>query len=486
MYRDLRGRERSAGTFKSQREANRAWQRAESELLAGRIGDPRRGRKTVREYVLPNEAREWITQLHHQLDVNPPTIVKCKVVLDAIFTTAFNDQVVFIHPGKGVKTPPVATQPRRIITAVQYQRVHDALPDDTMRLLVETSIESGLRWGEITELRVRDLDLHSGVLTVSRTVVELTGRHRPDGVRFIVKAYPKDKEWRRLGLAPHLVTHLTKHIHDHKLGMDDLLFAMPVIAGPRRHVVPEALPDPLTLGWTEANERGHRYRHGTTSAYGPGRCRCRHCKDAVASYRAARRAAGKDPSRRPRPPATDPDRHISRGWFRNTVWLKAVGTAELGFHITPHGLRHAHASWLLAGGADIQVVKERLGHASITTTEKYLHTMPTADQVALDALTPSVAPAGSQPKAPSTIATRNFKNCAGGRTVPVILRLAALAVAEMITRNRVVDTTRKRRTGQPRDAVWIRCAHADAEQLRVEQPCRRRPGLARFCGRGPG
>jgi integrase len=46
-----------------------------------------------------------------------------------------------------------------IITAAQYQLVRDALPDDVMRLLVETDIESGLRWGELTELRVRDLDL---------------------------------------------------------------------------------------------------------------------------------------------------------------------------------------------------------------------------------------------------------------------------------------------------------------------------------------
>jgi len=50
-------------------------------------------------------------------------------------------------------------------------------------------------------------------------------------------------------------------------------------------------------------------------------------------------------------------------------------------------MRHAHASWLLAGGADLQVVKERLGHASIATTEKYLHTLPDADETALEALT---------------------------------------------------------------------------------------------------
>jgi hypothetical protein len=49
-----------------------------------------------------------------------------------------------------------------------------------------------------------------------------------------------------------------------------------------------------------------------------------------------------------------------------------------------HALRHAHASWLLAGGADLQVVKERLGHDSIATTERYLHTLPDADDTAVE------------------------------------------------------------------------------------------------------
>jgi hypothetical protein len=39
-----------------------------------------------------------------------------------------------------------------------------------------------------------------------------------------------------------------------------------------------------------------------------------------------------------------------------------------------------------AGGADLQVVKQRLGHGSLRTTEKYLHTLPDADETALDAL----------------------------------------------------------------------------------------------------
>ncbi|GHN31109.1 integrase [Lactobacillus delbrueckii] len=43
-------------------------------------------------------------------------------------------------------------------------------------------------------------------------------------------------------------------------------------------------------------------------------------------------------------------------------------------YISCHGLRHTHASLLIAGGASIQFVSERLGHANTTTTERvYIH-----------------------------------------------------------------------------------------------------------------
>jgi integrase len=61
-----------------------------------------------------------------------------------------------------------------------------------LRLLVETDIESGLRWGELTELRASDIDLITRVLTVSRTVVQVDPKFHPTGGRFLVKEYPKE------------------------------------------------------------------------------------------------------------------------------------------------------------------------------------------------------------------------------------------------------------------------------------------------------
>ena len=52
-----------------------------------------------------------------------------------------------------------------------------------------------------------------------------------------------------------------------------------------------------------------------------------------------------------------------------------------------HDLRHTNASWMIAGGADLQTVRERLGHASLRATERYLHSRPNTDDTALDALT---------------------------------------------------------------------------------------------------
>jgi integrase len=419
VYHDLRGERRSAGTFANKKDANTAWQKAEAKVGEGRLNDPRRGRQTVRRYVteewlpnhvmeastregytyqigkhimpwfgpmrmneiMPSHVREWVTDLRAK-GVTPATIQKVRFILSAIFTSALGD-VTFLHPCKGVKTPTVPHKPLKIITPEQFDTIYGALPDSDTQLLIETDVETGLRWGELTELRVDDLDPATRVLTISRAVVQVDPKFHPAGERFLVKPYPKDKEYRRIKISQQLTDKIVTHIKARQLGDDGLLFAMRQCdrEQPRLRV----LPDLATLGFTTPNAAGRSYRHGTLSAYNAGKCRCRFCKGACAIYRTRRRAAGKDQPRQPR--TLDTDGHIPRDWFRLNVWKPALKKAEITFPVRAHDLRHAHASWLLAGGADLQVVKERLGHGSISTTEKYLHTLPDADDTALDAFT---------------------------------------------------------------------------------------------------
>ena len=65
---------------------------------------------------------------------------------------------------------------------------------------------------------------------------------------------------------------------------------------------------------------------------------------------------------------------------RQAAWevvRDAAETAGLSGHVGPHTLRHSYATHLMEGGADVRVVQELLGHASVTTTQIY--TLVTAD-----------------------------------------------------------------------------------------------------------
>lgn len=418
-YDDSRGRRRSAGTYATRREADIAWQAAEATQRAGRPNSSDRGKVSFERYVndqwfpnhvlepstresyrycldrhivpwfgpmrmrdiLPTHVREWVTELS-AAGVSPAQIRHLKIILSAVFTTALNDFVVVLHPCRGVKTPTVSVKEYRIVTPEEFEKLLGVLPSDTARLFVEVALGTGMRWGELTELRPSDLHVPSGIVTVTRAVAEVNPKYHPHGERFLVKPYPKNRRSRRFKLDLELVAAISAHVAAHGLAPSDLLFRFDTFLGPA--AAPRLLVPADQLGRTEPNATGRQYAHGTLSAYTAGKCRCVHCRAAFANYRAERRSSGRDSPRQPR--IRDSDGHLPRDWFRHQVWAPACAAAGLDPRPRLHDLRHSHASWLLAGGADLQVVKERLGHGSIATTGKYLHTLPTADETAIAAL----------------------------------------------------------------------------------------------------
>jgi integrase len=211
------------------------------------------------------------------------------------------------NPCEHTELPKIITKKTRTLTPTEYDALITAIPD-RYRLLVETAIETGMRWGELIALRPRHIDFLTKTVTVQETIIEVSRRHSPTGERYVTKPYPKDNEPRTFGVDDSWLEAVALHISTNRIGRDQPLF--------------------------------------TTAAGTP----------------------------------------ISRNTFRTRIWRPAVKASGVDFPVRMHDLRHAHASWLLAEGSDLRSVMERMGHAQIQTTQKYLHALPEADRKNLDAL----------------------------------------------------------------------------------------------------
>ncbi len=343
-YRDPDGRERSAGSYPSRREALRAANREEQKVFAGSWQDATLGAVTFRDYVekewlpskhleattraayvsnlnkhyypffgqrqlnkiSPSLVQDWVTKAKND-GLAPRSIRKYHTFLSSIFGRAVRDRILVHNPCDHTELPKVIARKSRTLTPEEFDRLIAAIPEQH-RLMVQTFIETGMRWGELNALRPRHIDFLRRTLSVEETIVETSKKNSPTGERFIVKPYPKSNVPRTFGVRPDWLDAISDHIQSRGIGRDDLLFATKV---------------------------------GTS---------------------------------------------ISRNSFRTHVWLPAVRASGVDFNVRVHDLRHAHASWLLAGGSDLKSVMDRMGHAQIQTTQKYLHSLPEADQKNLDAL----------------------------------------------------------------------------------------------------
>lgn len=438
-YRDLRGQKQYEGTYNTATDADKAWQRVEARIADGRIVDAKGGRVKFEKYVLetwfpnhvieqssaddydyrikrhlipwfgklsmnqiyPADVREWVTWMRNEKKIQPANLAKNMSPLSAIFTTALNDGIIFLHPCKGIRLPTVPEVDKDILTVEQFDKVYAEIGDYQMQMLLETDIETGARWGEVTELRAKDWNSAEQTFAISRAVVKVRPDRDPDGYSYRVKAYPKGKKHIVVKVTEEFAVKVDRYLAVTKKSGDDLLFIYEVPEEPAK-----IIPHPDGLGLTPPNENGRQYQHGTTTAYQLAKCRCEYCRGAYAQYRAERRKVGLDThdSKTEQKKGLNPEGHVPGWWFRRRIWYPALKAIDIIKRIRPHDLRGTHISWLLAGGADLESVRDRVGHKSIVTTAKYVRKLKGNDEKTLNAFkkirqTSTVLPQQRQPSA---------------------------------------------------------------------------------------
>ena len=260
-YRSPEGRTKSAGTYSSRRAALRAAARHEFKVGDGSWIDPRLGQIGFRTYafnrwfpsrhlelstrqayysilnhhfipffgdmpmarIMPSTIQEWVTQVSDEGRLSPVTIKKNHVMLHSVFRRAVRDRIITFNPCSDTELPKIVRKQNQTLTPEEYARLYAAIPE-RYQDLVQTSIETGLRWGELAGLRPRHIDFLRRTVLIEETIVELSKKHSPTGERNVVKPYPKNDKPRVIGLRQGLLDRLAARIQRMGLGRDDLIF----------------------------------------------------------------------------------------------------------------------------------------------------------------------------------------------------------------------------------------------------------------------
>src|SRR3954454_8760375 len=123
--------------------------------------------------------QDWVTKAAAE-GLSARSIGKYHTMLHSIFKRAVRDKLIVANPCEHTELPKVITRKSTTITAEEFDRLLAAIPE-RHRVMVETAIETGVRWGELIALRPRHIDFLRKTVTVEETIVEVSRKHSPTG-----------------------------------------------------------------------------------------------------------------------------------------------------------------------------------------------------------------------------------------------------------------------------------------------------------------
>jgi len=320
--------------------------------------------------------------------ISPSTISHLKTSLGSLFRLAVDDDAIATNPTHRIRLSTPKPDPTYTLEPKDFQAILKNLPTDGSRLLAQFLVVSGCRYGEATELRVKDFNFESKEVYVRRTVSDVGYAYQPagtksEGTRFLIVPATKNGNKRTVVLSSALVSEIKKFVKAKALAKEDLVFSKHLVEKKSKIESPiTSVGKPYTIG-------SRRFQHATAYSYNVGGCRCEACKEAVREYRnhyrkdkgkgkveSLSKSTSKSLSKSESPSKSLSkslsERHLPRDKWR-AIWNEAINKSGIGWYPTTHDLRHANATQLLKNGVDVHEVKERLGHQSIVTTERYLH-----------------------------------------------------------------------------------------------------------------
>ncbi|MGH8893230.1 MAG: tyrosine-type recombinase/integrase [Actinomycetes bacterium] len=346
VYLDPAGRSRSAGTFDSKRLALREARAAEAAIEAGNWIDPSNGKITFREYV----EQHWWPSRHLELS----TKASYRCYLDKHFIPFFGEM------------PMRTILPSTVQAWVTKAAAHGLSPRSVVKyhVMLHSVFKRTVRDRVILHNPARETELPKVVAPRLRILTpeeflrlmdEMPARY----VAMVLTDVETGLRWGELiALRPMDIDFLRRSISVHR-----------VIVEVSRKITPDGKRIVVKPYPKDDEPRTLRISPKLVEILSRHIASIGLAQDQL-MFSSTGRADGNA---------------LSRNTFRTRVWCPAIERAGLGFHVRFHDLRHAHASWALAGGADLKAVMDRMGHSQISTTQRYLHSLPDSDDKALAA-----------------------------------------------------------------------------------------------------